>query len=287
MLSSLVDALISEKRIQLNNQQNIHIDLNIENSYGLFAKIDPIELKSVLSNLINNCIEAFDNKIHHVNVIVNKNKQAIQIIIHDDGKGIPKEILKQIGQYGFSYGKESLASAGSGLGVYHAIKTIESFGGSFTIDSELNKGTTVILTLPHAGTPNWFVQTLSLEGVETVIVLDDDQSIHNLWQNRMLPFSNRNAIEIICFSFANELRDYFHRELKAKLDKCLFLMDYELLNQDRSGLDVVEELKIANHAILVSSYYEDPAINKRITKLGMRMIPKSLATFVPIIDFVE
>jgi signal transduction histidine kinase len=62
MLSSLVDSLVSEKRIQYRDKINVMIDLELSNSYGLFSFIPPNEVKTVLSNLINNSVEAFENE---------------------------------------------------------------------------------------------------------------------------------------------------------------------------------------------------------------------------------
>ncbi|MHA0111710.1 hypothetical protein ACXYUI_32175, partial [Klebsiella pneumoniae] len=66
-------------------------------------------------------------------------------------------------------------------------------------------------------------------------------------------------------------------------DKFLFLFDYELLNQSFTGLDLIEKLAISKKSILVTSYYEDPKVKERTAKIKLRLIPKSIAAFIPII----
>jgi hypothetical protein len=61
----------------------------------------------------------------------------------------------------------------------------------------------------------------------------------------------------------------------------VFLSDYELLRQNKNGLQIIEESGIKN-TILVTSYYANSSIRDRAVKLGVRILPKQLASTVPI-----
>ncbi|MFA5959984.1 MAG: ATP-binding protein [Tatlockia sp.] len=205
----------------------------------------------------------------------------IQIEIQDDGKGIPSAILDKIGQPGFSYGKELIPNAGTGLGISHAIRTMESFGGTFSIHSNKDKGTTTTLRLPQSEVPNWFIEKIKLAQVKQIVVLDDDQSIYNLWRERVVQFFLKE-MNLMHFSCSIQFKDYYFKNLQEQQDKILFLFDFELLNQRVTGLDLIEELGIAKHTVLVTSYHEDLHIIRRCHQIGLRIIPKSIAAFVPI-----
>lgn len=282
MISSLVDSLVSEKRVQLRDKMNIEVNLDLAQSYGLFSRVNSIELKRALSNLINNSVESFDNNSHQINLSVERIGKWIQIKIQDDGKGIPSEILNKIGEQGFSYGKELIPYSGTGLGISHAIKTVESFGGTFLISSNQDKGTTATLELPQSEVPNWFIEKIKLSEIQQVIILDDDQSIYNLWRERFAHFFLKK-VNLMHFSCSIQFKDYFLKNLQKKQYKILFLFDYELLNQRATGLDLIEELNITKHAVLVTSYHEDTQIINRCNQIGLRIIPKSIAAFVPIV----
>ena len=58
-------------------------------------------------------------------------------------------------------------------------------------------------------------------------------------------------------------------------------MDYELLKQDKTGLDLIAELGISDRSVLVTSRYEEKTVLERCLKLGVRIVPKSLAPIVP------
>jgi len=62
----------------------------------------------------------------------------------------------------------------------------------------------------------------------------------------------------------------------------LFLVDYEFLAQDGNGLDAIERAKISDRAILVTSRFEEQQVRSRADSLGIKILPKGLAPFVPV-----
>ncbi len=147
-LITVVDTLISEKRVQYQNRPEVQIDFDFESAIDPFVSLDSSELKRVLSNVINNSVEAISPGTKGtvtVSLKSNQNRVAIQVV--DNGKGIRKELLQKLGQVEVSEGKDGDQS-GSGLGVYHARKVTESFGGRFEIFSKEHHGTTVTLEFP-------------------------------------------------------------------------------------------------------------------------------------------
>ena len=66
--------------------------------------------------------------------------------------------------------------------MFHARTKAESWGGTLVITSELGKGTTVTIKLPKAEAPAGFVPMLELTSGKPVVVLDDDSTIHQVWQ---------------------------------------------------------------------------------------------------------
>jgi two-component sensor histidine kinase len=277
---ALVDALVSEKRIQFRDKINIDISAELDQGYGLFIQANTTDLSRVLSNLINNSVEAFatDGKIT-VRVFADAapHQQQVVITISDNGKGIPAHILAKLGQAGVTHGKAGTES-GSGLGVYHAKQSIEAVGGSFSISSQEGQGTTITLSFPKTATPDWFVEQIVLQPDQPLVVCDDDISIHDIWRGRF--------DKIISFTSGLEMIQWVeHEKLQGRPihHTGLFLLDYELLGQKYNGLDLSEELQLKN-AILVTSRYEDPEIRKRCQILAIRLIPKTMSHFVPIVS---
>ena len=278
LLSSILDPVVTEKRFQFESKPGITIDFKLtEEAYGLFAKIQPVEFKRIISNLVNNAVEVLDDK-GAVDLGLTREDGNILITIADNGKGIPPEILIKLGQRGETHGK----AGGSGLGLYHARTTIESWGGNLDITSALGQGTTVTIKLPEAEAPSGFVSVLELPVGMPVVVLDDDTSIHQVWQERFeFARVKESNIEVIHFGEPNKLREWV-KGSPEKANKALYLFDYELLNYKETGLSLARKLNLAPKVILVTSRYEEKGIIEESTQLGIRMIPKGLAGFVPI-----
>lgn len=278
LLSSLIEPLITEKRLQFCSKGNINITADLDdNSYGLFAKVEPRECKRILSNLINNSVEASGEK-GEIKITLSAQNEQIVLKVQDNGKGIPPDILPKLGQRGKTYGK----TGGSGLGLYHARTTLESWSGSLSIESEVGKKTIVTLKLPAATPPSWFISKLTIPFETTVIVLDDDPTIHQVWEERLnFLGSKEKGIAIIHCSTPNEFRQWVQTNPESSL-KATCLTDYELLGFKETGLDVVERLNLTQRTILVTSRYEEKTILERCQRLGVRIIPKNLVGFVPI-----
>lgn len=280
LIPSLIDVIVSEKRIQYRDNSGLEIETDLNDSFGAFAQINSNELKRALSNLINNSVESFNNYQGQVQVGVKKTTlDQIEIVIKDNGKGIPPQILAKLGQRGVSFGKDGIQS-GSGLGVFHAKKTIESFGGIFQIESTKGNGTLIRMTLPLADTPNWFANVIDLTDKKYLITLDDDISIHQIWTDRLKSASYK-SIEHLRFQSGDAFVQFVNSNI-SKLRETLFLVDYELLNQNRTGLDLIETLGIEKYSILITSHYDETSIRSRAADLHLVILPKALSGFVPL-----
>lgn len=275
LVSGILDSIVSEKRTQFRAQSKVEIELQLsEQSYGLFATFDAREMKRLMSNLINNSVEAL-GECGVVNVALDTFESSkVRIQIADNGKGIPEDVLVKLGQRGLSIGKEDFDS-GSGLGLYHARTAIEGWGGIFRIDSVLGKGTTISIVLPKSESPSWFVEKIEIIETATVAVLDDDVSIHQVWNGRFQ--SSAINARLIHFSTPED----FYRWLRHNTAN-LYLFDYELLGRNETGLDIIEKEALCENAILVTSHFEEPTIQSRCKNLGLGLIPKVLASLVPI-----
>ncbi len=274
LLTSIVEPLLTEKRLQYRSRFDVEIQSIIGPiSYGIFSKINPTEFKRVLSNLIDNSVEACDGA-GKIDVSVSSQGRVCNVKVRDNGKGIPPEFLDTLGERGKSYGKPT----GSGLGVFHAKQTIESWGGKLIFESVADRGTTVTIALAMEEPPNWFVPHLLLNESSRLVILDDDLSVHQIWLSRFRTLGAN--VELISLSQADQLRE-FHRKNSSD-SNITYLLDYELLGQSVTGLDLISDLKIQDRSILISSHFEEHDLRARCEELGVRIIPKGLASLVPI-----
>jgi signal transduction histidine kinase len=165
-LASLIEQVPAEKRLQHGNRPGVKIEFKVDTAATVV--VDRRELQRMISNLVNNAVEALD-KGGTVLVSLSALDGKALLSIKDDGRGISPEILTKLGQKGETHGK----AGGTGLGLYHAKRTVENWGGTLTINSEPGKGTDVGIELPLA-------ERSASPGV--VVLLDDDPLVHMNWK---------------------------------------------------------------------------------------------------------
>ena len=275
MVSTALLSVIASKRVEYQHSKiKIVFEASAE-SYFAFIHANIVELKRMVSNLINNAKEAFKEECGEIRVTLNTSEQHLIIKIIDAGRGMSEEKIKQILSDDIvTTEKEN----GFGLGLTHVKKMLKNFNATLSIHSSPAIGTTMELMFNLAPAPEWMAHTIEVNASDCVVVLDDDQSIHGAWDEI---FSERikenSALKLIHFTHANACIDYI--KSCTHPEKLLLLTDYELIGQSMNGLDVIEKTQ-AQRAILVTSHYENRDVLKRITLLNTKILPKMLASHV-------
>ncbi len=273
LLLPLITSIVGARKSQLAELPGIRLVTNLNASlYGVFVEVDPNEFHASLTHMINNSIEAIENEgIIEINVRVLET--SVEISVVDSGKGISPDILPKLGEWGHSYGKEG---KGTGVGLFDTKNNIESCGGSLSIQSELGKGTTVSLLLPRASSPSWYVPEFSLYCGDLLVIVDDDGSIHELWEKRLAG----KGVEIIHRSNPSALKHW--KENHEITKPVTYLVDYEYLGHSQTGLEIVRELGIQHRSILVTHYAERSDIQKLALQERIHLLPKTAAIHIPI-----
>lgn len=280
LLSSLVDSLVSEKRIQYRSKIGVDISFQMsEETYGIFSKINIAHFQRMLSNLVNNAVEAMKDR-GNININLRSDQPWAILEIKDDGSGISPEFLEKLGQRGFSNGK----IGGSGLGLYHAKSQVESWGGVLEITSVIGHGTLITIKLKLESPPQWFIKQINVRHGINLVVVDDDVAIHNIWKSRFAPFIQDEGLNIHHFTDIGQFCAWF-RDPQRDQEKrrFLILIDFEFLGSQENGLDAIKNLEIENQSILVTSRFEEPEVKAICESLKVGCIPKGLAGFVPIV----
>ena len=119
-----IKQVIEEKQSKLTNIQ-IKLPKGIH-----FLTVNKREFQRILSNIIDNSIDAIEEK-GGISIKTCLDKNHLNIHIRDTGKGIDDLTLMRILKTGGSFGKAN----GSGLGLLHARKSMNQWGGQLQIDS--------------------------------------------------------------------------------------------------------------------------------------------------------
>jgi len=121
--------------VQLYRLAGEGTEVALESDPAAWGQGRPDEVKEVLVNLLENARHA---GAHHI--VVRVLPQRLEV--HDDGHGIPAELLPQIFEPHFS-----TTTSGSGLGLAIVKRLVEGWGGTVQVESEHGRGTVVTVDL--------------------------------------------------------------------------------------------------------------------------------------------
>jgi len=136
----LVGPQAEKSRVELSKA----IDENLA-----FIRADDRRIRQILINLLSNAVK-FTTEGGKIRVASFGTNAGLAIAVSDTGIGMAsEEIPKALEEFGQIDSKISRQFAGTGLGLPLAKHLIELHGGTLTIKSQINVGTTVTIVLPH------------------------------------------------------------------------------------------------------------------------------------------
>jgi two-component system phosphate regulon sensor histidine kinase PhoR len=113
-------------------------------------EVDLLRFEQVMLNLLENAM-AYSNPPRHIALSAEVDGPALKICVTDNGIGIPPADLPHVFERFYRVDKaRNRRSGGTGLGLSICKEIIEAHGGSIHAESEVGKGTTIVLHLPLA-----------------------------------------------------------------------------------------------------------------------------------------
>jgi len=285
-ITSDIRSIISLLRLQLPS--NIKLSYRIENNLP-HIKINTTKLEQILMNLVNNATQAMDKDAGTIAVHVSKdktpdNKQAVKIVVSDNGCGISQENLSKVTDNFWSLRK---TKGGTGLGMAMVKRIVNGLGGILEIKSELAVGTQISLCFPSQQetdskavdqspqksenkTQNSFTPTeiAPLKAKPCTILLVDDQPSVLHVQQMLLEAMGHQVITAMNGSDAIKMFD------KEKEHIQMLVTDFKMPDMD--GVDLAKKLRKESSSLpllMVTAYGETEKLSQA-EGLNMTMILK-------------
>jgi signal transduction histidine kinase len=110
--------------------------------------MDKIRLNTIIENLISNAIKYHkeEGTDHFIKISSESDSKILKLTITDNGVGIDRKYHNKIFDMFYRLNSKKV---GSGIGLYIVKDTIEILQGTIAIESELNKGTSFVITLKN------------------------------------------------------------------------------------------------------------------------------------------
>lgn len=174
-------------------QRKQQFEIKTSNIVHEFVIGDKLRINQILLNLLSNAIKYTPEKGNVVlelreNPQPSKNITEILFTVKDNGIGMSKEFIQKIYEP-FSRAMDGRVDKiqGTGLGMAITKNLIDLMGGIIDIDSELNKGTTITLSLKfkveEVDTDIKFYEKF---GISKILVVDDEEDVFATIKRAML-----------------------------------------------------------------------------------------------------
>ncbi len=141
-IADFVGEYLSIDAIKISDKRKINI--NLDNT--IMVNIDTKLMKQVLQNAISNAIKYSPNE-KPIDISIEKVNNYSVITIKDNGIGIPEAELPLVFESFFrSTNVDNIPGTGLGMSIIKLF--VEMHEGTINIESKINKGTSLIITLP-------------------------------------------------------------------------------------------------------------------------------------------
>lgn len=114
-----------------------------------WLKADPVVLGRIFNNLIGNAIKFTDSG--EITVTVTGSPESLQCVVADTGVGIDPSFIPHVFD---EFAQESIGRSrtheGTGLGLAITQRLVQSMGGTITVSSEKDKGSTFTVVFPRS-----------------------------------------------------------------------------------------------------------------------------------------
>ena len=211
----------------------------------------------IFENLFDNAFDAVSLN-GAIDVKIQSDGSRCRIVVEDNGCGVVTSLIPRLFQEGATFGKVG----GTGLGLYHAKRTLDAWKGTISCEPRAEGGTRFLLTLPLAQTG------VIYKGVPNdgrLIVIDDDSQVPILLKQR--------GYEVV--ASATTFEGGQKLLLKDTPKDAITLIDQDL-GDDRLGTDLIAE-NIGRKAIcLCTNDFDNPEVVQMAKQVGAAIIPKPL-----------
>jgi two-component system, OmpR family, phosphate regulon sensor histidine kinase PhoR len=117
-------------------------------SEPVMAELDPERISQVINNVLANAIK-FSGEGGDVRVALSREAESVVLEVADTGIGIAAADVDQLFERFFrARNATDRAIPGTGLGLAICKGIVDAHGGSIAVDSEIDRGTTITITLP-------------------------------------------------------------------------------------------------------------------------------------------
>ncbi len=141
-----------------------------------FVEADPSQIEQVILNLAVNARDAMPEG-GELTIATSATKTAVILRVSDTGRGMSADVRARIFEPFFT---TKSPGKGTGLGLFTVYGIVRDAGGTISVESEVDAGTTFEIRLPRMPSPESPAperQAALLRGTETILLVEDEEAV--------------------------------------------------------------------------------------------------------------
>ncbi|MBN3583333.1 hybrid sensor histidine kinase/response regulator [Algoriphagus aestuarii] len=125
---------------------NFHLDIQVNQEQEFFS--DDAKIRVILNNLFSNSVQFQKQEPgpRNISLTVDVVEDHVVICVEDNGIGIDEKHHPEVFNL---FMRATQKNVGVGLGLYMVKEAVEQMGGKIKLDSALDEGTSILITLPN------------------------------------------------------------------------------------------------------------------------------------------
>jgi signal transduction histidine kinase len=155
-----VDAVVQSVVALVEREFSGHPGVTVYSGHDCTARANDDQLRQVLLNLLLNAAQSFSSSAGdgRIEIFVERRDEEIAIRVIDNGSGVAPENLRRVFDPFFT---TKAVGRGTGLGLAISRDLVKKMDGSITLESQLGRGTSVVITLRR-----WSEQAADFQAVD-------------------------------------------------------------------------------------------------------------------------
>lgn len=196
-LSKLVDSIKQDINVLLADR-DVTFQVVMPKNMHLYWCSDPVRVKQILLNMVSNAVKFTEQGQV---VLAFSDDKDFTAKISDTGIGMDDEMLSRLyGRFEQADSSTTRKYGGTGLGFSITRSLVHLMNGQIDVKSELNKGTTVLISLPIEKASGETLPTTELANLEHLrrknILLVEDNRINQMVAQAMVETSGANVVTV-------------------------------------------------------------------------------------------
>lgn len=260
-----IEACVDTKGVEVIGRTS-RPEITFQNMTGLktiHVEASLVELRSILSNILNNAVDAGATRIE---LRLRATNRIATLEIEDNGSGVDEAVQDTLFDKDVTFGK----AHGTGFGLYHAKKFLIRWGGSIDLERTSSSGSVFSIRLPLHQLP-----TIKLCEHHQVVILEDKKHERDRLKEKILAAAaGYNLKPIVEFERTSHAIEWFDKTDVPMSDIILFA-DNDLGENERSGFQMIRDLGIAALSYLVTNSHGSEELVASCKSLGLPIVPKA------------